>query len=534
MSSLHGYPANRGGILGREPASYSQQAFTSAHQTSQPMRLPRAAGILLHPTSLPGPNGIGEFGPEALHFLDLLAEAGITLWQMLPLGPTGYGDSPYQCFSSFAGNSLLIRVPGDVEGFPADRVDFPRVIASKRALLRRATRDFEPDEQYRAFVAEQSAWLEDYALFMALKDAHGGIAWPDWESGAALRDPAALERWSSQLAGEVEHYRREQALFSAQFRGLKAACGERGIRLMGDVPIYVAHDSADVWANRGQFRLDAGGRLLVQAGVPPDYFSATGQLWGNPIYDWAVMRQTGYEWWIRRMRSAFELFDLIRLDHFRGFEAYWEVPAGESTAVHGRWVPGPGADLFEAITRALGPLPIVAENLGVITPEVEALRARLGYPGMSILQFAFGADQRANTFLPHSYPFELVVYTGTHDNDTTAGWWQSTGGAGSTRSDEQVAREKDFALRYLATDGSEMHWTLIRAALASVADTAIIPLQDVLGLGSEARMNLPGRQSGNWAFRFSFEQLEPGLVSRLRELVELYGRSEREPETGAG
>src|SRR4026207_510248 len=307
------------------------------------MRLPRAAGILLHPTSLPGPNGIGEFGPEGLHFLDLLAEAGITLWQVLPLGPTGYGDSPYQCFSSFAGNALLIRVPGDAEGFPADRVDFPRVISSKRALLRRATRDFEPDEQYRTFVAEQSAWLEDYALFMALKDAHGGIAWPDWESGAALRDPAALERWSSQLAGEVEHYRREQALFFAQFGALKAACGERGIRLMGDVPIYVAHDSADVWANRGQFRLDEGGRLLVQAGVPPDYFSATGQLWGNPIYDWAVMRHTGYDWWIRRMRSAFELFDLIRLDHFRGFEAYWEVPAGESTAGDGRGVAGGGA-----------------------------------------------------------------------------------------------------------------------------------------------------------------------------------------------
>ncbi|HTL04134.1 MAG TPA: 4-alpha-glucanotransferase [Gemmatimonadales bacterium] len=488
------------------------------------MRFPRSAGILLHPTSLPGPNGVGGLGPEALRFLDLLVEAGITLWQVLPLGPTGYGDSPYQCFSSFAGNALLIHVPAEGEGYPLDRVDFPRVIPHKRALLRRATAAVVPGEAYRAFAARQADWLEDYALFMALKDAHAGVAWTEWEAGAALRAPEALEGWRRRLAAEVEHYRREQWLFFSQLQELKEACRARGIRLMGDVPIYVAHDSADVWANRSLFRLDGQGGLLAQAGVPPDYFSATGQLWGNPIYDWEALRQTGYDWWIRRIRAALEQFDLIRLDHFRGFEAYWEVPASEPTAINGRWMPGPGAELFEAITAALGPLPIVAENLGVITPEVEALRAELGYPGMSILQFAFGTDSRANTFLPHTYTQELVVYTGTHDNDTTVGWW-SSGAADSTRSDEQVDREKDFARRYLAADGREMHWTLIRAALASVADTAIIPVQDLLGLGSEARMNLPGRESGNWAFRFSFDQLEPAIVARLRELVDLYGRS---------
>jgi 4-alpha-glucanotransferase len=488
------------------------------------MRFPRSAGLLLHPTSLPGPHGIGDLGPEAHGFLDFLAGAGVTLWQVLPLSPTGYGDSPYQCFSSFAGNPLLIHVPGTGGDFPAHAVDFPRVIAHKRALLRQATGAFTPDDGYAAFVAEQGWWLEDYALFMALKDAHAGVAWPDWDLGAALRDPAALDAWRERLAPEVEHYRREQALFFTQVRALKDACRDRGIRLMGDIPIYVAHDSADVWANSSLFKLDDQGRLLAQAGVPPDYFSASGQLWGNPIYDWDAMRAEGYAWWIRRMRSAFDLFDLVRVDHFRGFEGFWEVQAGDATAERGRWVPGPGADLFEAITRALGPLPIIAENLGVITPAVEALRERLGYPGMSVLQFAFGTDDRALTFLPHHYTQDLVVYTGTHDNDTTVGWWESAGAGDSTRNQEQVEKEKDYARRYLATDGREMHWTMIRAALASVADTAIIPLQDVLGLGSEARMNLPGRESGNWSFRFSWDQLTPEITARLRELVDLYQR----------
>jgi len=488
------------------------------------MSFPRSAGVLLHPTSLPGPNGIGELGVEASRFVDVLVEAGLTIWQMLPLGPTGYGDSPYQCFSAFAGNPLLIEVPDGGESFPAHTVDFGRVIPYKRPLIRNATAALEPDEDYRAFVEAQSWWLEDYALFMALKAAHDGAAWTDWDVGAALRDPVALDGWRDRLADDIEHHRREQALFFRQFATLKGRCRAAGIRLMGDVPIYVAHDSADVWANPHEFLLDERGHPTVQAGVPPDYFSATGQLWGNPIYDWERMKAEGYSWWIRRMRSAFELFDLVRIDHFRGFEAYWEVPGDDHTAINGRWVEGPGAALFEAITKALGPLPIVAENLGVITPKVEALREQFGYPGMSILQFAFGTDSQANTFLPHSYPRERVVYTGTHDNDTTLGWWQSTGAGDSTRTADDVTKEKDYAMRYLAADGQEMHWTLIRAALASVADTALIPMQDWLGLGSEARMNLPGRQSGNWAFRFSWDQLTPELVARLRGLVDLYQR----------
>lgn len=488
------------------------------------MTFARAAGILLHPTSLPGPHGIGEFGPDAYRFLDVLVDAGMTIWQVLPLGPTGYGDSPYQCFSAFAGNPLLVHVPGAPGESGAHAVDFSRVIPHKQALLREATASLVADGAYAAFVAAHAEWLDDYALFMALKEAHGGVAWTEWERGAARRDPRALEEWSARLRDSVEHYRREQYLFFSQYRALRKAATDRGIRIMGDLPIYVAHDSADVWAHPELFRLDAAGRPLVQAGVPPDYFSATGQLWGNPIYDWEALRERGYDWWIRRMRAALGLFDMVRIDHFRGFEGYWEVPGADTTAVNGRWVQGPGDALFNAMTHALGAMPIVAENLGVITPAVEALRGRFGYPGMAILQFAFGGDGQANAFQPHNYVRELVVYTGTHDNDTTVGWWQSSGDGDSTRDAAMVRREKDFARRYLATDGHEMQWTLICAALASVANTVLIPLQDVLGLGSEARMNLPGRASGNWKFRFSWDQLTPDVTRRVRDLVDLYER----------
>jgi 4-alpha-glucanotransferase len=488
------------------------------------MTLPRAAGILLHPTSLPGLNGIGELGPEAHRFVDVLADAGITIWQVLPLGPTGYGDSPYQTFSAFAGNPLLISVEGDGRVFPQHTVEFDTVIPHKRGLLERAIAQFKPDVHFRDFADAEAWWLDDYALFMALKDAHGGAAWTTWERGAAFREPAALARWREQLAPTIERYRIEQYLFFSQFNALRAACRARGIRIMGDLPIYVAHDSADVWADRTSFKLREDGRPLVQAGVPPDYFSATGQLWGNPIYDWDAMKADGYAWWVRRLRTAFESFDIVRIDHFRGFEAYWEVDGDAPTAVDGKWVEGPGASLFEAVTAALGPLPIVAENLGVITPAVEALRERFGYPGMSILQFAFGLDPEAGQFRPHNFPRERVVYTGTHDNDTTLGWWSSTGESDSTRATDDVAREKAFALQYLGADGREMNWTLIRAALASVANTVIIPLQDVLGLGSEARMNLPGRASGNWRFRFSWDQLTPDVVHRLRTMVDIYDR----------
>ncbi|MCC6929865.1 MAG: 4-alpha-glucanotransferase [Gemmatimonadaceae bacterium] len=488
------------------------------------MTFPRNAGLLLHPTSLPGPHGIGDLGPEAHRFLDFLSQAGLKIWQVLPLGPTGYGDSPYQCFSAFAGNPALIHAPGEGGDFPLHTVDFARVVPHKQALLRAAIDRFTPDAAYIAFVAREIDWLDDFSLFMALKQAHGGVAWTDWEPGAAQRDAAALAEWRVTLADSIERIRREQYFFFAQFLALKAAAAARGIQLMGDLPIYVAHDSADVWANRELFKLKPDGRLLTQAGVPPDYFSATGQLWGNPIYDWDALAKTGYAWWIRRMRAAFQLFDLVRIDHFRGFEAYWEVPGDEVTAINGSWTPGPGAALFEAIEGALGKLPIVAENLGLITPAVEALRERFGFPGMSILQFAFGGDGQASEFKPHNFPRDRVVYTGTHDNDTTMGWWNSTGAGDSTRSAEDVAREKSYAMRYLNTDGREMHWVLMRAALASVANTVLVPMQDVLGLGSEARMNLPGRQGGNWGFRYSWDQVTPEIAARLRELVTLYDR----------
>jgi 4-alpha-glucanotransferase len=488
------------------------------------MILPRSAGVLLHPTSLPGANGIGELGGEALRFLDFLAATGVSLWQVLPLGPTGYGDSPYQCFSAFAGNPLMIAVPPDGTEFPAHTVDFKTVIPHKRAQLDQAIAAWTPESGFEAFVAAHAPWLEDYSLFMALKEAHGGIAWPDWDAKAAARDPDALASWRESLAPSIKRYNVEQYLFYSQFAALRRAATERGIRIMGDLPIYVAHDSADVWSNPTAFKLRADGRPLVQAGVPPDYFSATGQLWGNPIYDWDAMDADGYAWWVRRLRAAFELFDVVRIDHFRGFEAYWEVPGDAVTAEHGRWVAGPGAALFDAVTKALGPVPIVAENLGVITPAVEALREQFGYPGMSILQFAFGTDPESHQFRPHNFPRARVVYTGTHDNDTTLGWWRSTGASDSTRAAEDVAREKAFALAYLGADGREMNWTLIRAALASVADTVIIPMQDILGLGSEARMNLPGRASGNWGFRFSWDQITPEIVERLRTMIDVYER----------
>lgn len=491
------------------------------------MRFPRSAGLLLHPTSLPGPGGIGDLGPDAHRLLDVMAQAGLTIWQMLPLGPTGYGDSPYQCFSAFAGNPLLVALPPDPDApaFPTDAVDFERVIPYRKARLRERALAFRPTEAYRRFVATEAWWLDDYALFMACKDAHGGVAWPDWAPALARRESGALAEWGTRLAAEVERYKVEQYFFFSQFNALRKAAADRGIRLMGDLPIYVAHDSADVWASPQEFKLTAEGRPLVQAGVPPDYFSATGQLWGNPIYDWDAMARDGFRWWIRRVKSAFELFDLVRIDHFRGFEAYWEVPGTDTTAEHGRWVPAPGHALFTAIRDALGDLPIVAENLGVITPAVEQLREAFGFPGMRILQFAFGTDPQASAFRPHAYEPATVVYTGTHDNDTTVGWWRSDGAGDSTRASEEVAAEKAFAARYLGLrEGDAIEWAMIRTALASVADTVIVPMQDILGLGSAARFNLPGRAGGNWRFRFTWDQCTPALTQRLRTLVDTFDR----------
>jgi 4-alpha-glucanotransferase len=464
----------------------------------------RAAGILLHPTSLPSRHGIGDLGPEAYRFVDWLAAEGMRIWQVLPLGPVGYGESPYQLFSAFAGNPLLISLDAlgsDAEPpvFPEDRVAFEPVIPWKMDALRRAwTRGARP-----ATTEQDPPWLDTFAHFMALKVANGGVAWTEWNP-VIRPDP-----------DEVEFQKFLQLEFFRQWRRLKSYANDRGIRIMGDVPIYVATDSADVWAQPELFRFD------VVAGVPPDYFSATGQLWGNPIYRWDRMEADGYSWWIDRMRSALELYDFFRMDHFRGFEAYWEVPAGEPTAVKGRWVKGPGARLFRALEKAIGKLPIVAENLGVITPEVEAIREEFGFPGMAILQFAFGKDPQAPTFQPHNYPRNLAAYTGTHDNDTVMGWWHSEGGD-STRTADDIDAEKAKARCYLATDGQQIHRTMIRTLMASVADTVVFPMQDVLGLGAEARMNTPSVASGNWRWRMTRSQAQS--LPHFRVMAELYDR----------
>jgi len=509
------------------------------------MQRPRTSGILLHPTSLPGRFGIGELGPEALRFAEFLAAAGQRLWQVLPLGPTGYGDSPYQCFSAFAGNPLLVSLDlleaeglltppdlADTPTFPETEVDYGPVIDFKRSALARAFSRFrevagpEQREAFERFSREQAAWLDDFALFMAVKAAHAGVAWTEWDREIAARRPDALEKWKREKAGEIEATRFTQYLFSHQWAELRRHCHARHIRMMGDVPIFVAHDSADVWAHPELFQLDETGRPTVVAGVPPDYFSATGQLWGNPLYRWDELARTGYAWWIERLRSTLSVVDLIRLDHFRGFEAYWEIPASAPTAATGQWVKGPGAALFDALHSALGALPIVAENLGVITPEVEALRERYGFPGMAILQFAFGGDPQSSTFIPHNHTRDRVVYTGTHDNDTVLGWWTS-GIGDSTRTPEEVEAEREFARRYMHSDGKEIHWDFIRTLLGSVAELAIAPLQDVLGLGSEARMNVPARPNGNWRWRFAAGALTPEIRRRLREMTETYGRVKR-------
>lgn len=508
------------------------------------MRFNRSSGILLHPTSLPGKHGIGDFGDAAYRFVDFLHKTGQRVWQVLPLGPTGYGDSPYQCFSAFAGNPLLVSLDKLAEEgfltaddlreapeFPAHRVDYGAVIGFKSAQLQRAYRSFDRNasgaqkHDFRSFCVHHAAWLDDYSMFMALKCAHQNSVWTSWPPHFAQHESGALENHRQAFAEERNAARFVQYAFFKQWGALKRYCRERGIQIMGDIPIFVAHDSADVWAHRELFKLDQYGRPSVVAGVPPDYFSATGQLWGNPLYRWDVIAGTGFAWWIERFRSAFSLFDIARLDHFRGFEACWEIPAGEETAMHGRWVEGPGAAFFTAMQNTLGDLSIVAENLGFITPEVQRLKSRCGFPGMAILQFAFGTDPQAPEFRPHNFERNLVVYTGTHDNDTTLGWWTGDGKSDSTRSEEDIRKEREYALDYLDSDGKQIHWDLIRAALSSIADLAIIPLQDVLGLGSEARMNLPARPTGNWGWRVTQEMLTDLICDRLKEMTTTYGRA---------
>ena len=513
------------------------------------MAFRRSSGILLHPTSLPGGYGIGDLGPSALEFIDRLASARQHLWQVLPLGPTGYGDSPYQCFSAFAGNPLLISpqlliedgllATADAEPrreFPRVDVDFAAVIAHRLQLWPRVLERFDASgpsvrDRFERFCHANAHWLDDFALFMAVKDAHGQASWTQWAPDIARREPPAVARWSSRCAREIRRHKLTQFLFFDQWQRLRDACRQRAIEIMGDLPIFVAHDSADVWSRPELFQLDDAGQPTVLTGVPPDYFSATGQLWGNPHYRWDVLGRHGYAWWVERFHALLGLVDRVRIDHFRGFVASWEVPAGASTAVTGQWVAGPGAALFDAVRTGLkmDRLPFVAENLGVITPEVEALRARFDLPGMAILQFAFGTDPQAPTFKPHNYVRNLVVYTGTHDNDTTVGWW--TGDAGhSTRSDADIDVEREQARRYLGTDGREINWEFIRAVLASVADTAIVPAQDLLGLGSEARFNRPGTGSGNWRWRLQPGQLTHDAMQRLAVLSETYDRVGHDPD----
>jgi 4-alpha-glucanotransferase len=490
----------------------------------------RSAGILLHPTSLPGPYGIGDLGEEAYRWIDGLVGAGQTWWQILPLAPTGYGDSPYQAFSAFAGNVYLLSPDtlvqdgllrhADVGGHHGseDRVDYGSVILFKLGLLSRAWENFRGGaaaglrQPFDEFCSRESSWLDDFALFMALKGAHGGASWQSWPRDQLLRRPEALERARRELDGLVGMQKFGQFLFSRQWSALKGYANGKGVRLVGDVPIFISGDSADVWANPQLFLLDEQRRPRFVAGVPPDYFSATGQLWGNPLYDWEAARRDGYAWWMARLRATLKHVDLIRLDHFRGFEAHWEVPAGSSTAINGKWMKGPGLDLFFQIREELGGLPLIAEDLGLITPEVEKLRDDLGLPGMRILQFAFGGAPE-DRFLPHNYDRNSVVYTGTHDNDTTRGWYQAI-----------TEAERHFVRRYLGRDGSDIAWDLLRLAWSSVADWAVAPLQDVLDLGSEGRMNYPGKPAGNWGWRFTRAQFHADVLGRLEDLTRLYGR----------
>ncbi|MEK6301684.1 MAG: 4-alpha-glucanotransferase [Acidobacteriota bacterium] len=513
------------------------------------MRLPRSSGILLHPTSLPGRFGIGDFGSEAYRFVDFLAESGQSLWQILPLGPTGFGNSPYQCFSAFAGKTTLISPERLIEygllsandlvsapKFSNERVEFGPVIEWKNALLARAFENFKRGSgaslrrEVEGFSEAESLWLDDYAFYRAIKDAHGGAAWNNWNRELVKRDPKALASARTRLREDIEAHKFFQFLFFKQWSELKHYSANKGVSIIGDMPIFVAYDSADVWIHPELFKLNKEGSPTVVAGVPPDYFSKTGQLWGNPLYDWERMRATGFLWWIERVRAALRMTDLIRIDHFRGFAACWEVPFGDKTAEHGKWVPVPGTELFAALKKEFGELPIIAEDLGVITPDVEALRDGLGLPGMRVLQFAFGGDS-TDQHLPHNYARHTTVYTGTHDSDTVVGWFNSKAGVGSTRDKAQVNRERDYCLKYLNSTGRDVHWDFIRAALSSVADVAIVPLQDVLGLDSSARMNLPASERGNWGWRFKAGALTPALSEKLSEMTSAYGRNAKPSES---
>jgi len=496
---------------------------------------PRESGVLLHPTSLPGPHGIGDLGDAAFRFVDWLHAAGQRLWQVMPLGPTGYGDSPYASPSAFAGNPMLVSLSwlggdgllaegdwGDVPPFPEHAVEFGEVVPFRLAMLKKAFGRFRRGagtqfrQPFATFCEQEQRWLDDYALFQALKDHHDGIAWQDWPIDVRLRNPEALENAAVDLATEIRFHKFIQFHFRRQWTTLRQYANERGIRIVGDIPIFVSGDSADVWTNQREFKIDEAGRSMEVAGVPPDPFSATGQIWGNPVYDWEVMRENDYRWWVDRIRVVLKTVDIVRIDHFRGFAAAWVVPADAESAVSGHWVRSPGGEVFAAIQRALGEIPIIIEDLGVITPDVVSLREAMGFPGMKVLQFAFENDP-ANMYLPHNHDRHAVVYSATHDNQTTVGWFQSRG-----------EDERRSIQAYLGRDGSDIAWDLIRTALASVANTAIVPMQDVLRLGDEARMNVPGQPIGNWSWRMSWAHMDRNLANGLRELTETYGRAGHE------
>lgn len=486
------------------------------------MKIGRCSGILLHPTSLPGDYGIGDLGPESRRFVDLLEEAKQKLWCVLPVSPTGPQNSPYECCSTFAGNPLLLSPELLVEHgylsradlrssphFPVSHVDYPAVRAFKEELLKKAFRNFTESRDYAQFVTKHTWWLHDYARFMALSEANDGVSWTEF-------DPQTEPSEQSICFHKFVQYE-----FFRQWQELRRYCAKRRIAIMGDMSFYVEHNSADVWSNQELFDLHSDGTLRNVGGVPPDYFSKNGQLWGTPVYRWDRLKKQGFQWWINRFKSAFELMDLLRLDHFRGFEAYWRVPAQASTAKKGRWIKGPGAELFETVRKELGEIPIVAENLGIITPEVEALRHQFGFPGMAVLQFAF---DESGMHRPNNYVRELVSFTGTHDNDTTRGWWTAIHRAARDGKNAENRATVQRVKSYLQRDGREIHWSFIQAVLTSVADIAIIPLQDVLGLGTEARMNMPGRAKGNWRWRFHQKEINRATVDRLRDLTIVSGR----------
>jgi 4-alpha-glucanotransferase len=503
------------------------------------MTFVRASGILLHPTSLPGPHGSGDLGAAAYHFVDWLKLAGQTLWQVLPLGGVGPGYSPYMSSSAFAGNVQLIDLQDlvqrgwlqqsdlqDSAAFNSDhegqsRIQFDKVVPWRMAKLECAARNFQAQahssaqQEFQIFCTQNVSWLDNYALFMSLSDALGTGDWSNWPKPLGLRDPAALQQAGTEHATRIHFWKFSQWCFFRQWRALKAYANQANIKIIGDAPIFVAHQSADVWAHHELFKLDSSGQPTVVAGVPPDYFSATGQRWGNPLYDWDAHQHQGFAWWVQRIRHSLEMVDILRIDHFRGFVDYWEIPASEPTAINGTWIKGPGGALFDAIRAALGEVPIIAEDLGLLTPEVEALRAQLAYPGMRILHFAFDGSA-GNSYLPHNFEANTVAYTGTHDNNTTQGWWAEL--------NETSRNQVRTYLSLRIDEEPDVHWRLIEACCASVAATAIYPMQDVLGLGAEARMNLPGVGEGHWAWRFSWDEVHDGHAPRLNELCKRFGR----------